>query len=124
MISYGIHFVVTLAVLTEALAVSDVVWARGLLKKGVGLCHGISGNAYLFLYLYRVMNLFTCVGVYLTYSSMLLQATQEMKFLYRAWSFAEFSMSEQCASKTWDKPDEVRESTSSLSILTNTIACT
>ena len=27
----------------------DVVWPRGLLYKGVGLCHGISGNAYAFL---------------------------------------------------------------------------
>jgi hypothetical protein len=39
---------------SEAIAASDVVWERGLLKKGVGLCHGISGNAYLFLYLFRV----------------------------------------------------------------------
>jgi Lanthionine synthetase C-like protein len=28
---------------------SDVVWQRGLLRKGVGLCHGIAGNAYVFL---------------------------------------------------------------------------
>lgn len=27
----------------------DVVYRRGLLRKGVGLCHGISGNAYVFL---------------------------------------------------------------------------
>jgi len=27
----------------------DVVWPRGLLRKGVGLCHGISGNAYALL---------------------------------------------------------------------------
>lgn len=32
----------------------DVVWSRGLLKKGVGLCHGISGNAFVFLALARV----------------------------------------------------------------------
>lgn len=25
---------------------ADVVWARGLLRKGNGLCHGVSGNAY------------------------------------------------------------------------------
>lgn len=31
----------------------EVVWKRGLLRKGVGLCHGISGNAYSFLRLYN-----------------------------------------------------------------------
>ncbi|KAJ3197195.1 LanC-like protein 2 [Irineochytrium annulatum] len=32
---------------------SDSVWQRGALKKGVGLCHGISGNALVFLSLYK-----------------------------------------------------------------------
>jgi hypothetical protein len=27
----------------------EVVWARGLLHKGLGLCHGVSGNGYAFL---------------------------------------------------------------------------
>lgn len=27
----------------------NVIWPRGLLRKGIGLCHGISGNAYVFL---------------------------------------------------------------------------
>ena len=31
----------------------DVIWKRGLLKKGYGLCHGISGNAYAFLAMYQ-----------------------------------------------------------------------
>jgi Lanthionine synthetase C-like protein len=31
----------------------DVVWPRGLLRKGVGLCHGIAGNAYSLLELGR-----------------------------------------------------------------------
>ncbi|KAL7532223.1 hypothetical protein ACHAXR_004498 [Thalassiosira sp. AJA248-18] len=31
----------------------NVICRRGLLKKGVGLCHGISGNAYCFLAIYR-----------------------------------------------------------------------
>ena len=30
-----------------------VIWPRGLLRKGVGLCHGIAGNAYVFLALAR-----------------------------------------------------------------------
>jgi hypothetical protein len=31
-----------------------VVWRRGILKKGFGLCHGISGNGMALLTLYRV----------------------------------------------------------------------
>eukprot|EP01083_Nonionella_stella_P183947 666060_1 len=27
---------------------SEIIWEEGLLKKGSGLCHGISGNAYAF----------------------------------------------------------------------------
>ena len=33
----------------------DVVFPRGLLQKGVGLCHGTSGNAFVFLSMYREM---------------------------------------------------------------------
>lgn len=32
---------------------AEVVWNRGLLRR-VGLCHGISGNAYVFLSLYQL----------------------------------------------------------------------
>jgi len=32
---------------------SEVIWERGVLTKGYGLCHGISGNGYAFLSLYR-----------------------------------------------------------------------
>jgi hypothetical protein len=32
---------------------ADVVWSRGLLRKGNGLCHGVAGNAYCFLALFR-----------------------------------------------------------------------
>jgi len=39
--------------LTTAAELGDVVWRRGLLTKGVGLCHGISGNGYALLALYR-----------------------------------------------------------------------
>lgn len=46
-----------------------MVWERGLLKR-VGICHGISGNAYVFLSLYRL--------------------TGDVKFLYRAKAFATF----------------------------------
>lgn len=50
---------------------SDVVWNRGLLRR-VGLCHGVSGNAYVFLSLYR--------------------ATGNAKHLFRAMSFASFAL--------------------------------
>ncbi|CAH8262900.1 unnamed protein product [Arabidopsis lyrata] len=50
-------------------AAAEVVWNRGLLKR-VGICHGISGNAYVFLSLYR--------------------ATGMSEYLYRAKAFASF----------------------------------
>ncbi|KAG7636860.1 LanC-like protein GCL2 [Arabidopsis thaliana] len=50
-------------------AAAEVVWNRGLLKR-VGICHGISGNAYVFLALYR--------------------ATGRSEYLYRAKAFASF----------------------------------
>jgi len=37
-----------------ALRGGEVVFERGLLKKGYGLCHGTAGNGYLFLHLYQV----------------------------------------------------------------------
>ncbi|KAF5270875.1 hypothetical protein FQA39_LY08320 [Lamprigera yunnana] len=33
---------------------ADLEWHKGLLKKGPGICHGIAGNGYLFLLLYRL----------------------------------------------------------------------
>ncbi|CAL4085812.1 unnamed protein product [Meganyctiphanes norvegica] len=32
---------------------ADVIWQRGLLKKGYGLCHGSSGNGYSLLYFFQ-----------------------------------------------------------------------
>ena len=51
-------------------ATDRTVWTRGLLRKGSGLCHGISGNAYAFLALYRV--------------------TRDLRYLYQALAFASF----------------------------------
>jgi len=39
--------------LQAAVDAGEVVWKRGLLKR-VGMCHGISGNTYVFLSLYRL----------------------------------------------------------------------
>uniref|UniRef100_A0A3B3QCT2 LanC-like protein 3 n=1 Tax=Paramormyrops kingsleyae TaxID=1676925 RepID=A0A3B3QCT2_9TELE len=32
----------------------ELVWQKGLLKKGRGICHGVAGSAYVFLLLYRL----------------------------------------------------------------------
>ncbi|XP_058729540.1 lanC-like protein GCL2 [Vicia villosa] len=55
--------------LDAAMEAGETVWSRGLLKR-VGICHGISGNAYVFLSLY--------------------QLTGNNKYLYRAKAFACF----------------------------------
>uniref|UniRef100_A0AAG5CZZ5 LanC-like protein 3 homolog n=1 Tax=Anopheles atroparvus TaxID=41427 RepID=A0AAG5CZZ5_ANOAO len=49
---------------------ADAIWRRGLLRKGPGICHGVSGNGYAFLLMYRL--------------------TGENVYLYRAGKFAEF----------------------------------
>lgn len=46
------------------------VWNFGILKKGPGICHGISGNAYSMLYLYRI--------------------TKDPKWLHRSLQFADY----------------------------------
>ncbi|XP_036401485.1 glutathione S-transferase LANCL1 [Megalops cyprinoides] len=58
--------------LIYALQCGEVIWQRGLLKKGYGLCHGAAGNAYGFLALYK--------------------HTRDPKYLYRACKFAEWCM--------------------------------
>ncbi|KAI5616070.1 lanC-like protein 1, partial [Silurus asotus] len=58
--------------LHEAMQCGEVIWQRGLLKKGYGLCHGAAGNAYAFLALFKL--------------------TQEAKYLYRACMFADWCM--------------------------------
>ncbi|XP_055713050.1 lanC-like protein 3 homolog [Phlebotomus papatasi] len=49
---------------------ADLVWRKGLLLKGPGICHGVAGNGYVFLLLH--------------------QLTQDPKYLYRAIKFMEF----------------------------------
>lgn len=57
--------------LHDAMQCGEVIWHRGLLKKGYGLCHGAAGNAYAFLALYKL--------------------TQEPRHLYRACVVTPFS---------------------------------
>ena len=40
--------------LSAAERCGGVVWKRGLLRKGYGLCHGAAGNGYTFLQLHRL----------------------------------------------------------------------
>ncbi|KAK2183154.1 hypothetical protein NP493_322g01013 [Ridgeia piscesae] len=56
--------------LEAARGCGEVVWRRGLLRKGYGICHGVAGNAYTFLTVYRL--------------------TGDEKYLYRAYKFAEW----------------------------------
>ncbi|XP_032406987.1 lanC-like protein 2 isoform X1 [Xiphophorus hellerii] len=58
--------------LKEAIDCAEVIWQRGLLRKGYGICHGTAGNGYAFLTLYKL--------------------TQEKKYLYRACKFAEWCL--------------------------------
>jgi len=51
---------------------ADCTWQRGLLYKGLELCHGIVGNTYMQLYMHKM--------------------TADPKFLYRAYSFQQFVM--------------------------------
>eukprot|EP00879_Flechtneria_rotunda_P018774 GHRR01019707.1.p1 GENE.GHRR01019707.1~~GHRR01019707.1.p1 ORF type:complete len:234 (+),score=71.21 GHRR01019707.1:928-1629(+) len=70
--------------LDAALRASEVVWQRGLLKKGPGLCHGVAGNAYALLRLWKT--------------------TQDARYLDRAQLFASFIASE-AGQTDWSKPD-------------------
>lgn len=56
-----------------ALDCGEVVWERGITKKGYSICHGVSGNAYTFLELF--------------------QMTKDVKHLHRAACFADWCLS-------------------------------
>lgn len=54
---------------------AENIWNKGLLLKGPGICHGIAGNGYAFLLMFRL--------------------TGNHKYLYRAHKFMEFLTTEQ-----------------------------
>lgn len=70
--------------LRRAAASADTIWERGLLWKGTGLCHGVSGNGYVFLTLYRY--------------------TQEAAWLHKARAFAWFASEHVSSLDTPDHP--------------------
>ncbi len=67
-----------IGMLDPAVLCCNCIWQRGLLTKGVGLCHGISGNALVFVQCFF--------------------ATGNLLWLDRAVAFAKFAVS-QCPSK-------------------------
>jgi lantibiotic modifying enzyme len=70
---------------------ADLVWHKGLLRKGPGICHGIAGNGYVHLLMYRL--------------------TLNSKYLYRAFKFAEFLKSDEFIehARTPDRPFSLYE---------------
>ncbi|GAB6031012.1 LanC-like protein 3 [Chamberlinius hualienensis] len=56
--------------LQACLKCGELIWKQGLLRKGPGICHGVAGNGYTFLLLYRL--------------------TKDPKHLHRAFMFAQF----------------------------------
>lgn len=49
---------------------AGLIWEQGLLKKGPGLCHGVAGNAYAFVVLFKLI--------------------KNPKYLYRAVKFMDY----------------------------------
>lgn len=60
--------------LNSCLKCGDLIWSKGLLRKGPGICHGAAGNGYTHLLLH--------------------QLTGDHKHLYRAMKFAQFLTNE------------------------------
>uniref|UniRef100_A0A6B2L942 Squalene cyclase C-terminal domain-containing protein n=1 Tax=Arcella intermedia TaxID=1963864 RepID=A0A6B2L942_9EUKA len=60
------------AYLRSADSAADLLWQKGILTKGLMLGHGVSGNTYMFLYMY--------------------EKTLNPKYLYRAIKFQEFTL--------------------------------
>lgn len=63
---------------------AELVWRRGLLFKGPGICHGVAGNGYVSLIMYRL--------------------TKNPRYLYRATQFADF-LTESEFSRFDTRPD-------------------
>lgn len=76
--------------LKSCLRCGELVWKKGLLTKGPGICHGVAGNGYVFLLLYRL--------------------TGEPIHLHRALQFASFLFKDEFKSaRTPDSPYSLYE---------------
>ena len=69
--------------LQDAIRCATPVWQRGLLRKGHGLCHGTTGNAYAFLDMY--------------------QQTEDPTWLGKAVHYTEWSMKQKDVSNNYEK---------------------
>jgi len=72
-----------------AVQAGEVIWERGVILKGNGLCHGISGNGYAFLGLHRL--------------------TGDIEQLRRAEAFAALIGNESVQEAITQQPDDQRE---------------
>ncbi|XP_030030233.2 lanC-like protein 3 [Manduca sexta] len=79
--------------LDACIRAGEVVWQKGLLRKGPGICHGVAGNGYVFLLLHRL--------------------TGDEKYLYRAQMFADFLITDefQKDARLPDNPESLYEGT-------------
>lgn len=70
---------------------ADLIWAKGLLRKGPGICHGVAGNGYAFLLMFRL--------------------TRDKQYLYKAMKFMQFLKDPQFVkySRTPDRPYSLYE---------------
>ncbi|EAR85126.1 lanthionine synthetase C-like protein (macronuclear) [Tetrahymena thermophila SB210] len=73
--------------LESAKRAGEDIWKFGILKKGYGICHGISGNAYAFLPLYNI--------------------TKDLKWLYYCFTFLQIQKNKQIMDiiNKFDLPD-------------------
>jgi len=58
----------------EVEEVLNVVWTRGLLQKGCGVCHGIAGNAYSFLAAFKATGNFEHLNRAIAFAKVILDA--------------------------------------------------
>lgn len=79
----------------------EVVWQLGLLRKGHGLCHGISGNAYALLAVHRATALAVANGCAASGNG---NGGGDPRWLHRARQFAAFTHSAEGRS-VYDTPD-------------------
>lgn len=70
--------------LNACVKAADLVWEKGLLRKGPGICHGVAGNGYVFLMLYKI--------------------THNERYLYCAKQFARF-LQDSTFLREANKPD-------------------
>lgn len=59
---------------------ADLVWKKGFLRKGPGICHGVAGNGYVFLLLHRLTN----ESKYLYRAAKYMELLTDSEFKYRA----------------------------------------